>query len=216
MNRITAFAAIALMTFAATVHAQTARKVTTLETGKGGIEVKVSLPEFVTDPMDFSGNPGVAKVDVSANGVHVKGQEARFTAPLGQTGWVDYRVSMVKTDSKTDTGKVVELTTKFLKTVGQKFSDAKEIDTQYPILPTGDNHTYLICSQPVFEQPKKERDCTIIEAAVTKDKKQSVVMMATIIENDVEAYNANPEKFLKRANKAFNDMMENSKVKLLP
>lgn len=216
MKVITKIAAVALMAIAATAHAQQPRKEFTMETGKGGIEVKVSLPDFVSDPVDFSGNPGVAKVNVSANGVSVKGQEAAFVAPLGETGLVDYRVSMIKTDSRTDTLKSVEMTTKFLKKHGQKFSANDEIETQYPILPNGDNHTYLVCSQPVFEQPENKRDCTIIETSVSSDKKQSVVMMATIIEKDVDAYNANPARYEKAAYKAFSDMMKNSKVKLLP
>jgi len=216
MKRITKIFAVALMAFAATAQAQMARKVFILETGKGGVEVQVSLPEFVKGPFDFAGNPGIAKVDVSGNGVTVKGQEAMFGSQLAETSIVDYRVSMTKTDSKTDSANNIASTTKFLKKKGLKFTEAQEIETQFPIIPNGDNRTYLICSQPVFEQPKNEIDCTIIESSVTSDKKQSVVMMVTIIEQNVDAYKANPAKYEKAANKMFRDMMSNSMVKRLP
>lgn len=217
MNCVTKIVAVALMAFAATAQAQEGRKEFTMDTGKGGIEIKLSLPGFANGPTDFSGNPGFSNPDVRADGVTVKAREVAFGAALGQSGYVDYRVSITKTDSKTDKLNAIRLAKKMLEKTGQKLEDAHELKTGIKILKSdSDSYTYALCSQPVFDKPQPERLCSIIGTSVTNDGKQTIAVMVSVGEKDVDAYNANPEKFEKRANKAFSDMISNSTVRLLP
>lgn len=54
-------------------YAQMVRKEIILETGKGGVELKVSVPDFANGPMGWQ--PRITKVDVNFHGINVKGQQ---------------------------------------------------------------------------------------------------------------------------------------------
>lgn len=214
MKRSTAFAAIALITFAATIHAQTTRKEVVLDTDKGGIELKVSVPDRMTGPTDFSGNEGIGGGgEITANGVTFYGKEASFGGRIGDTGNLLYHTTVSSTTSNASKFSNDKLAAEMLKNTGQEFSDAKRVETEYPILDNGINATYWVCSAVVFEKNSNKTACTKIETAVSKDSKKSSAIMVTAIEL-TNKFNQNPEKYKNGVEKMFNDVASNSKARL--
>jgi len=215
MNRNNAFAAIALMTFAATVHAQAARKEVILDTEKGGIELKVSVPEKMAGPMDFSGNKGIGGGgEITANGVTLYGKEAKFSGKLGETGWLIYMTTVGSTTSNTSKFSNDGLAKEILSMTGQKLADAKRIETTNPLIDDGVSVTYSVCGKVIFEKYENENACSIVQTSVTKDRKKSASIMVTASESDLKKYNENPSKYSNGTAKMFEDVIGNSKAKL--
>ena len=215
MNRITKIAAVALMAFAVTGQAQTAKKEFTIDTGKGGIELKISVPEMAQGPYDFSGNDGIFKYDFTNKGRNYSDRKVAFIAKLGETGSMGYKFTLSKASSKNadDEGFTNKTTAnQLLETEGFKLADAKPIENRFIPLDNAITETVKVCGQPVTDHPRQERECAIVVTSVTNDHLQSVGLMAVVKEKDVDAYNANPEKFSKRVDNAFNYMNE-SKAK---
>ena len=65
----------------------------------------------------------------------------------------------------------------------------------------------------IFEKSKNEKKCSIVVSAVTIDHLQSIGLMATVTETDINAYDSNPEKYSKRADNALKYISE-SKARL--
>jgi len=213
MKRTFMFAAVVMTAFAATAYAQMARKEVILDTDKGGIELKVSVPDRMTGPTDFSGNEGIGGGEITANGVTLYGKEASFGGRIGDTGILLYRTTAGSTTSNVSKFSNDQLATELLKKSGQKFSDAKRMETEYPILDNGITVTYSLCSAVVFEKPNNRTACTKIETAISKDGKKSSVIMVTASEL-TDKFNQNPEKYKNGVEKMFNDVASNSKARL--
>jgi len=216
MKVTTKIAAVTLIAVTSVANAQMARKEVVLDTGRGGIELKVSVPDFpISGPTDFAGNPGVAKVNINKNGVNVSGQEAGFSAKIGENSFIAYRASTTKTTSTTDKSLSNEksIAKAMLKHTGQSIEDAQEIPTEFPLLSDGKNVTYKVCSKAVFDnKPTNEFDCSILEVSISNDNKRAVVMMATVSTENLQDH----QKTEKQADNAFKYMMKESKALLLP
>lgn len=214
MKRITAFSALALMAFAATAQAQMARKEVILDAGKGGIELKVSVPAKMAGPMDFSGNDGVGGGEISSNGVTLYGKEAKFSGKLGETGWLTYLTTVGSTTSNTSKFSNDGLAKEILLKTGQKVADAKRIETTNPLIDDGVSVTYSVCGKVIFEQYENENACSIVQTSVSKDRKKSASIMVTASESDLKKYNENPSKYSNGTAKMFEDVIGNSKARL--
>jgi hypothetical protein len=215
MNRTNAFAAIALMTFAATVHAQTARKEVILDAGKGGIELKVSVPEKMAGPMDFSGNDGIGGGgEITANGVTFYGKEAKFSGKLGETGRLIYLTTVGSTTSNTSKFSNDGLAKEILLKTGQKLADAKRIETTNPLIDDGVSVTYSVCGKVVYEKYENVNACSIVQTSVSKDSKKSASILVTATERDLDRYNENPSKYSNGTAKMFEDVIGNSKARM--
>lgn len=220
MKVTTKIAAVTLMAVTSVCYAQQVRKEVILETGKGGIELKLSVPDLpISGPMDFSGNPGISKFDNNYKGRIVTDRQVLFSTKLGNTGYAFYKARVSKASSKNidDEGFTNKsVAESLLKSQGLKFSEAHVLEGKPDLISGNSNATYKICAKPVFEKTKNEFDCSIVSTSVTKDRLQALGIMSLIIEEDVQAFNSNPEKYDRRVEKAFDDMMSNSKARMLP
>lgn len=214
MKRTFMFAAVVMTAFAATAHAQMARKEVILDAGKGGIELKVSVPEKAAGPMDFSGNDGIGGGEISSNGVTLYGKEAKFSGSIGETGKIVYRTTVTSTTSNTSVFSNDGLAKEMLSNSGQKLSDAKRIKTSNPLIDGGTSESYFVCGKVIFEKYENESACSIVQTSVSKDKKKSATIMVTASETDLVKYNSNPEKYSNGTTKMFEDVIGNSKAKL--
>ena len=219
MKRITKIVAVAAIACTSLANADQGRKVVILETGKGGIELILSAPGFVSDPTDFSGNPGVSKFENNYKGQIVIDKQAAFGANIGATGKVSYSAQIEKTSSKNsnDGGFTNSSVAEgLLKKEGLKFADAKIVSNKPNLVDGNINVTYTICAQPITDHPRPERECAIVSTSVTKDHLQSAGVMVAVIESNVQDYNESPEKYYRRVEKAFDDLMQNSTARMRP
>ena len=214
MKRTFMFAVVVMTAFAATAYAQMARKEVILDAGKGGIELKVSVPEKMAGPMDFSGNDGVGGGDITSNGVTLYGKEAKFSGKLGETGRLIYWTTVGSTTSNTSKFSNDGLAQEMLSNYGQKLADAKIIQTTNPLIDDGTSVTYSVCSKVIFEQYKNENACSIVQTSVSKDRKKSASIMVSAGEKDLNKYNENPSRYSNGTAKMFEDVIGNSKAKL--
>lgn len=218
MKRITTFAAIGLMSLASAAYAQMAKKEVVIDTGKGGIELKISVPDIAQGPKDFSGNDGVFKDDYTHNGRSYSARKVGFVTQLGETGVMGHKVTLSKVSSKnnSDEGFTTKNTADYLLgTEGFKVKDANLIDNKFYPLDNATTETYKICGQPVFEKPKNRRECAIVVSAVTNDHLQSIGIMAFVVENDINSFDSNPSKYSNRVDNALKHVSE-SKATLKP
>ena len=217
MKLTTKIAAVCLMAVASVSYAQVAKKEVVLDTGKGGIELTVSVPSVVQGPMDFSGNDGVFKYDYTNKGVNYSVRKAMFGTHMGSTGTLQYFVTLSKVSSKNrnDEGFTPRNTAAYLlDTEGFKIKDAKKIDNLITPFNDGITETYEICGQPVTDHPRSERECAVVVASVTKDYLQSIGMMASIVEKNVEAFNSNKDTYIQKVENALKYMGEsNARIK---
>ena len=84
-----AIAAVAL-SYVAQAADSSPRHEATLDTGKGGLHLVFSTPNFTEGPIDFAGNKGPAL----AEGSRVKLYEVAFNAQVGKTGVIVYKATV--------------------------------------------------------------------------------------------------------------------------
>lgn len=214
MKHTTKIAAVFLIAAASTSYAQTARKEVVLDTGKGGIELKVSVPEKAAGPMDLSGNDGIGGGEITSNGVTIYGKEAKFAAKIGETGKIVYRTVVGSTTSNTSKYSNDGLAKESLLKSGQKFSDAKQIETTNPLIENGVSVTYSVCGKVVFDKYENVNGCSIVQTSISKDGKKAASIMVSASESDLNKYNENPSKYSNGTTKMFEDVITNSKAKI--
>ena len=200
-----AIAAVAL-SYVAQAADSSPRHEATLDTGKGGLHLVFSTPNFTEGPIDFAGNKGPAL----AEGSRVKLYEVAFNAQVGKTGVIVYKATVSR---KLDVQKGDRMVTAdfmaadILKSEGFTLDRATKIDS--PPVPITDATivTYKAAGYSVFDREKHDFKSVIyVTAVATNDQMQGFSLLTVVLEKDVAAFDADPAKIERMALKGFTDM----------
>ena len=215
MKTITKLFAIAAMaiSFGANAADQAPRKEAVLDTGKGGLHLVVSVPNFAQGPYDFAKNKGPI---VNAFGGLVYG-EVMFNAPVGETGVVVYQANIGRRTkvSKGDQPLTAEhLAREMIKQAGFE-GRAVKIDSPQVGIAGATVVTYKMSGFAMFEkEDRSKKHAEIVTAVSFANETQGYALMVGVAEKDVAAFDADPEKIEKMARGGFKDMMKNTSVTL--
>ena len=211
------FAVVAVAFGLTTVHAEDARKTAVLDTGKGGIQVFMSVPGWASGPYDTGMNPGVMVKTIS-NLVYGEGL---FFARVSETRGVWYQ-SMVgrRTSVKAgDTAITAEhMAKEMLKTQGFTIERAIKIDSPDVGLNGATVVAYKAKGMSIFDgkERKKDRQAIVVMGVSLPGNTQGFSIMAWVDDDDVNAFDSNPAKYEKAAMNAFADLFKNSDWKINP
>ena len=212
VSKLFAIAAIALS--CAAQAADTApRREAVLDTGKGGLHLVVSVPSFGQGPYDFAKNKGplINKFDRAIYG------EVMFNAPVGETGVVVYQASLFRRTAIKNSDQPVtaeHLAREMIKQAGFE-GRAVKIDSPQVGIEGATVVTYKMSGFAKFETERKsEKDAAIVTAVSFANDTQGYTLMATIMEKNVAAYDADPAAVEKLARGAYKDLYRNHSVNL--
>ena len=187
-----------------------------LDTGKGGLHLVVSVPDFAQGPYDFAKNKGPK---ITTYNSYTYG-ELMFNAPIGDSSVVVYQATVMR-DPSAGKGNVKEITAdhiaqQMLFSKGFSLERAVKIDSPQVSIAGATIVTYKAMGQANFDgNPITTDKRAVFVTAVSFDNnRQGYALLAALVEKNVANFDANPEKIEKMARGGFKDMMKNSTVTL--
>ena len=190
---------------------QEQRKEAALDTGKGGMRLVASVPKYGQGPYDFAKNKG----PVTNKGDGATYGEVMFNAPVGETGVVIYqaaifRRTVVKAGDQPVTAE--HLASEMIKQAG--FKERKvNFDCPPSTIVGGNVACYKMVGIASFDNLNQpDRVAAHVIAVSSKTKDQGFVMMASVIENNPDKFNANQEKYISFSKKSLFEMFTNQQL----
>lgn len=209
MKRITTIAAIAFMALAGSAYAQLAdRSEATLDTGKGGFSVKISVPKS-DGPTDFAGNPGPR---ISTDNGNTYG-EMVFRANAGDTAVALYEVAVFRDDRANERKKPMTaevLAKEMIKTLG---FTGRAVKSECPEPPFAGvtMACYKMSGFPDLSfDPKNWGFGISLVAYSFRNNTQGFVFIGNAVEKDKAKYKADPTFVEKKAESKLNSLVKYS------
>lgn len=211
------FAVAALAVGLIAAHAEDARKTAVLDTGKGGVKVVMSVPNWADGPYDFGKNPGV-KVKTVANLIH---GEALFNAGVTDSSVVVYQAVVGRRTSAKQGDQPItadHLANEMLKTNGFTTARAVKIDSPDAGVDGATVVAYKASGYSIWDGKEDRRDkaVMIVMAVSPQNQMQGFAIASRVVEKDVAKFDAEPVKYERAAMKAFADVFKNSDWKVNP
>ena len=187
---------------------QEQRREAVLDSGKGGLHLVASVPNFAQGPYDFAKNKGpiLNVFDGLTYG------EVMFNAPIGETSVVLYQ-AIVGRRTKVNKGDK-PVTAEHLAREMVKQAGFKERKVNFDCPPSPIVGGNIVCYKMVgiasfdnVNQP--DRVAAHVIAVSSKNKEQGVAIMISVIENNPDKFNANQEKYISFSKKSLIDMFAN-------
>ncbi|WP_162888639.1 hypothetical protein [Dechloromonas sp. HYN0024] len=215
MKLITKIAAAALMAVSLLASADDApRHEAVLDTGKGGLHIVVSVPNFAQGPYDFAKNPG-PKNNKFDSGAY---SEVMYNAPVSDSAVVVYQVNALsRFVNRKDADPVTPeaLAKGLLKDSGFTMDRAVKIDSPQVGIEGASVVTYKVSGFGVFngKEDRFAKDAMIVTAVALPGQNQGYAISARLTEKDIAKFDADQAKYDKGATRAHNDLYKNSIVK---
>ena len=177
-----------------------------IDASRGGL--RATLKSEMDGPYDFGKKPGPGVVGGTKDFPLIIGQamyngKASETATLVIQLLVVARTEVRKGDYPATADRVAE---ELLKSNGFDLSRAEKIaGPTPPNLPPGAEFvTYKAVGHPVFDKVKTtKKDAMIVQGVSYPGQTKGYAIMSTVMETDVKAFDADPEKYVKHAKAGF-------------
>ena len=212
MNLIAKLIAIAAVALSCAAQAAAPRKEVVLDTGKGGIKLTVSVPEFADGPYDFGKNPNPKVKNVTKNFMY---GEVMYNAAVGESGVAIYQANLARTIvlNKGEQPITAEhLAKEMIKQAGFE-GRAVKIDCPPAPIEGATIVCYKMTGDAIFEGKAKDRKYAAVVAAVSFDNdRQGYTLTGTVVERDVTKFNSDTAQFEKLARKGLGDIWKNHQI----
>lgn len=194
------------------IAADTGHKEAVLDTGKGGVNLVVSVPVSTAGPYDYGKNPGVGKAITDA----WNHQEVMFNAKISDTGVVVFQASLDRINGA-KTKKLMsaeEIARSEIELQGFE-NRAVKIDCPPPPVQGATIVCYKMSGDAIFEgRVRPEKSATFLAAISFANNTQGYSLSGTVIEHDAAKFNADPAAYETKASKALGVLFRNHTVKL--
>lgn len=175
-----------------------------IDTGKGGLRVVLDID--MDGPFDFAKNPGPRIVGKKSGSRLVIG-EAMFNGNIEPTVVLVDQLLVVdrkQTLAGDEPYTVESLANEMLKTNGFTLDRATKIDGPNIDIPGATVVTYKAFGHAIFEKEKKDdKRFMIVQAVSYPGNSKGYSIMATVVEKNVAAFDADPIKYEKLAKGGF-------------
>lgn len=191
--------------------ADAGRKEVVLDTGKGGVQLTVSVPDMSNGPYDYGKNPGIGKAVTDA----WNHQEVMFNGAISDTGVVVYQASLDKVN-RSKTNKLMsaaEIARSEIESHGFKDRAQKITCPEAPI-DGASIVCYKMSGDMIFSgKARPEKVASFLVAISFANDTQGYSLMGTVAEHDAAKFNADPASYEKRASKLLGDLYRNHSLK---
>lgn len=209
MKKFIAVAAAALISAAAW-----AGETAVIDASRGGL--RATLKSEMDGPYDFGRKPGPRVLD--RKDIRLIAGEAMFNGKASETATLVIQLLVgARTEvRKGDTPLTADhMANEMLSTNGFDLSRAEKIDGPTPpnLPPGAEFVTYKAVGHPVFDKVKTtKKDAMIVQGVSYPGKTKGYAIMSTVMETDVKAFDADPEKYVKHAKAGFVPLFKNLTV----
>ncbi len=195
INCLVLFSAVSISAFA-----EDARKEALIDLGKGCPKLLVSVPSFAQGPYDSAKNKG----PVVSHGERLSGGEVMYNAPLSETSVVVYQANVACRHKyiKGDQPVTAEgLASQMLEEEGFKLARAAKIDCPKVPVEGGSIACYKASGHAIFDgkEKKSNKEATVVVGVSFANNTQGYVLMASIIEKNIAAFDKEPEEYVRMA-----------------
>jgi hypothetical protein len=189
------------------------RKEAVLETGKGGLRLKLSVPDFADGPYDFAKNRG--PLVNSQESLNLAAGEVMFDVRVGESTMVDYQATVARrftVQSSEDRLTAEILAQGQIKRAGFA-GRAVKIDCPSSSLEGASMACYRMSGESIIDGTARPgKVARIVFAISVGNDKQGYTLMSAISESDLAKFDANPAKYESIASKALGDIWRNHQV----
>jgi hypothetical protein len=191
------------------------RKDAIMDTGEGGMRLKLSAPDFADGPYDFAKNKG--PVVNSQPKLNLVSGEAMFDLKVGESAVVLYQATVARRysiESGADRLTAEVLAQGEIKRAGF-VGRAVKIDCPKSSLEGASVACYRMAGEAIVDATALPgKSAHILFAISFGDDKKGYTLMAAIAERDAARFDANPAKYEKIANNALADIWRNHQIEL--
>lgn len=206
--------ALAMLTITVNaIAADNGRKEAVMDMGKGGFTLTISVPDFADGPYDFAKNKGDLVKSDKEHKLYLG--EAMFNAGIGESGVVVYQSNAIRrTSVQTEDQKV---TAEVLAKALIKREGFEGRAQSIPCPPAPIEGAKIVCykmtGQSIFEgRARPEMAAQVLAAISFANDTMGYTLMGTVVERNVDKFNADPNAFELKASKALTGMWKNSKI----
>lgn len=190
------------------------RKEVTMDAGKGGFKLTVSVPDDRDGPYDFAKNKGPVVND--QKGAFVVGETMFLggispTAGFAQQARIDRSYETKTEDQKITAEKLAQIIIK------QKGFSGREVKIPCPPAYVDDAEMvcYKMSGSPIFKGEEIKTKHSIVLASIAFGKGRfGYTLIGSVYEKDQNKFNSDPTGYEKRANGVIVDLYKNHRVNL--